>query len=310
MKVHYGSPDEEAPEEVVSVDGLHPDGLHLSNRPGNETPDRFRADLSTECAWRFIRSVPDTRDRTVVLERFETDAITAAVSLSDPEAAEPWEDVLVGTARAGAFHEYPGDRALRLHLLIQGYRYGEESPLTFKMDGREAAERDAIAARVVLGLLPDVVDRLYEYESVWWDAWQRIQTDREAVGDGTFEIERSPRLDIVRGPRIPHPLAVNEVQEAPYVLLVAEGDGHPTYRLDAAYHAWADTVERPSIPIPDLAPVAQALEGDDRPDARWQCGPSEQTPATTLLRGFDSAYEVDEVRKRVVQTIAGRREPA
>ena len=134
---------------AISCDGLVPGAaLDLTHWQGNRTPQRFKADTSTEIALNFVVS-PEAREQwasaVAVNNHFDTDGVLSVWTLLDPEGALARRDLLVAAAEAGDFDEWPAlDRGLWLDAAIRAVGSG--------------AADDAAAYQTVLSQLPELID--------------------------------------------------------------------------------------------------------------------------------------------------------
>lgn len=307
MEFRYYEPSLEHAAKI-SVDGLCPDSLHLSHRPGNATPGRYKADLSVEIARRFVDDPDDPRaDHDLVVDdRFDTDGLFGVWTVLQPRESEPHADLLADAAAAGDFAEWPTDEAVQLDLLVEEYRHGPESPLSFKVDDWGPARADAVIFEVLLEMLPALLGQVGDYEYVWWDAWERLTADRDGFADGTFTCRSEGPVTRVEGPRLPAATATADACDGPLYLYAVERQDGTGYRLDAAYHSWAETVDRPTVDVPDVRPLAAELNGLDEGDGRWMVDGYADRGPTEMLRYTDargrlaaSTLGPDEVQDRV-----------
>lgn len=273
-------------EGAVAVDAPLPTEVHLSNRPGNATPDAYRADLVVEMAL----ALADDADRlaeldVVTTDRYTTEAVLAAWALSDPEGARARRGLIVDAAASAAFKEPVPEEALTLDLMIDQYRYGAESPLAFKFDEWGPRQADETILRVVFESLPNLFDQVDDYRYAWVDAHDRIRADRQAYADGTFVTTEEGPVTLVEAPRDPVPRATRAAVDSPFYLFAVDDDGGHRYRLDAVYHAWAETVERPSVEVPDLEGLASDLDADEPAGrGRWRREAIPDRGPTEVLR--------------------------
>ena len=85
---------------AISCDGLVPGAaLDLTHWHGNQTPQRFKADTSTEIALNFVVS-PEAREQwagaVAVNNHFDTDGVLSVWTLLDPDHLS-WHDRLSET---------------------------------------------------------------------------------------------------------------------------------------------------------------------------------------------------------------------
>lgn len=298
-------------EGVVAVDAPLPATVQLCNRPGNDTSDAYRADLVVEMALRLV----DDADRlaeldTVTTDRYTTESVLAAWTLTDPDAARERRDLLVDAAASAAFKEPVPEEALTVDLMIQQYRYGDESPLAFKVAEWGARQSDRTILEVVTESLPNLFDQVGDYRYAWVDAYEAIERDREAYGDGSFATRGDGPVTLVEAPRYPSPRATSAALETPFYLFAVDADDGWRYRLDAVYHAWAQTVDRPRVEVPDLDGLVEDLDAAEPGSATWRADGLPEAGPTELLRstGRDgtpraSGLEPDDVLARVADAL-------
>lgn len=297
---------------VVAVDAPLPATVQLCNRPGNATPQAYRADLVVEMALKLVDDADRLADLdTVTTDRYTTEAVLAAWTLIDPDAARERRALLVDAAASAAFREPVPDEALKVDLMIEQYRYGEEAPLAFKVAEWGDRRSDRTILEVVVESLPNLFDQVGDYRYAWVDAYEAIERDREAYEDGTFASREDGPVTLVEAPRYPSPRATRDALETPFYLFAVDaGDGW-RYRLDAIYHAWAETVERPRVEIPDLDGLVADLDEAEPGSTRWRREGLPVAGPTELLRsaGRDgsptaSRLEPDDVLARVADALA------
>lgn len=312
--------DLEHVEGKVGVDGLIPNSLDLSHWPGNRTPDRWKADTSTEIALNFARDpdAPWGDHDLVVNNHFDTDGVLSAWVLVDPDAALAHADLLVAAAEAGDFQEYTTDAGVQLDLVVEAYRHHPESPFAFKVETWDDEQADAMITEVLLEMMPNLFGQVDEYEFLWWDAWTALQADRRAFAGGEFTTVQDGAVTLVLADRFPDRRAVSEACDGPFYLLAAEQpwgskEMGTAFRLDAAYHSWADTVDRPAVEVPDPSGVLADLNrAEPAKQGRWMADGYAGQGLTEVLRFTDaagaalpSALDADEVHGMVAAGIAG-----
>lgn len=312
---HY-TPSMEHDDRKVGVDGLIPNSLHLSHWPGNETPDRWKADTSTEIALNFAADpdAPWGDHDTVTNDHFDTDGVLAAWVLVEPDAARDHADLLVAAAEAGDLQEYTTDTGVQLDLLVEAWRHHPESPFAFKVEEWDDDRADAVITEVLLEMMPNVFGQLDEYEFLWWDDWKALQDDRDAFDRGEFATTQDGPVTLVEATRWPRAQAISEACTGPFYLLAVEepwaSKGRAVaYRLDAAYHSWADTVDRPPVEVPDLGPLLGELNrAEPAKKGRWMADGYADQGLTEVLRFTDvdgEALPSGQEPEDVLATVAG-----
>lgn len=296
---------------VVAVDADLPATVQICHDRGHSTPDRLRADLAVEMAFKLVDD--DLYDDLTVAatEGYGSDRLLATWVLRDPETARRHRDLLVDAAASGDYLEYRSDAGVKLDLLVDQYRYGDESPLSFKLDDWPAPVADETVLEVLLETLPNLLDQVDDYQYVWWDAWKRVLDDDDAFQDGVFETTVGDDVALIEGPYFPGPRAATHHVDADHYLYAVDGGDGTAYRLDAAYHAWADVVDREPVPIPDVADLAAELNrGEPAKTGRWMEDGYTDRGRTELLRFAEadgstppSGWAPGDVHERVVEAI-------
>jgi hypothetical protein len=241
---------------AISCDGLVPGAaLDLTHWQGNRTPQRFKADTSTEIALNFVRS-PEARDQwagaVVVNNHFDTDGVLSVWTLIGPEQALARRDLLIAAAEAGDFDEWPAlEQGLWLDAAIRALG--------------SAAGDDAAAYANVLAQLPDLIEGLDDRADLWGAEWDALQAALGSLESGHLHAERHGAIGLLihanGQPEAPGPLLARRfLPEASRYLLAFEEDGNLFgYRYERPRYAWADTVVRRILPEPDVPALLESL---------------------------------------------------
>jgi hypothetical protein len=171
---------------AISCDGLVPGAaLDLTHWQGNRTPQRYKADTSTEIALNFVgspESVEEWADAVVVNNHFDTDGLLSIWVLLNPEQAVAYRDLLIAAAEAGDFDERPAlDRGLWLDAAIRAL-------------GSSASD-DATAYQTVLPQLPELIQRLDERRDLWGREWDDLEAAVAALEANRLLARRLLQID-------------------------------------------------------------------------------------------------------------------
>lgn len=261
-------------EPVVSVDGAWgAPGLNLSHWPGNETPAELKRDLSTGCAFAFVRLEPQRREQlsagcvAIANNHVDTDGVCATYVLRHPQAALEREDELLAAAEAGDFFHVPSEEAFVADAIVTGLAKGRP---------HERAYLDTLER------LPAILaGQVAEHEALWRGPLERLNRDRA-------RLERAARDDLVHlelsiwtgsteaEPFAPGRHALFAATAADRALAIGPGGDGTTYRLIVNTTSWFDLPSRDPLPRPDLEALAtrlNELEGTAG-DLRWRAQPS------------------------------------
>ena len=219
----------------------------------------------------------------VANDHIDADGLLAMALACRPELAARHAALLIGAAEAGDFAAWPGAPAFRLMLrLHQLIRTEQAAGGTWQQRccARVAADLDALIAE---SAQPDPA-RDAQVAQV------EATRARLAGGDG-FRVVRSGRLATIAWQcRLGHAwdafLGVHQPDDLPicaldgvapvatWQLLAERSAGGTVYVLDAPRHAWAQTVRRPAVAIPDLARLAGDLQRRESGGCRWVARPA------------------------------------
>ncbi|HYG79936.1 MAG TPA: DUF6687 family protein, partial [Pyrinomonadaceae bacterium] len=191
---------------LLSVDGTVDDALHLSHWAGNTTPEELRADTSTEIALNFVNwRGRDEWARGVEVatnNHFDADGVLSVWTVLNGERAKGLRGELIAAAEAGDFSEFPGERAVRVAVLLQGgdnpFVPGVNSPLAEQLAGGGPLD-ESRAYELVLPEVERVLTRTDEFEPLWREGWDGIARGLEsfARGDSRVEEDAESRLSLV-----------------------------------------------------------------------------------------------------------------
>ena len=292
----------------LSVDGTVDNSIHFSHWQGNRTPADVKADTSTEIALNLVTS-PKRDELTQGIElvtnnHFDTDGVLSVWTVMTGERAANYRDVLIAAAEAGDFSEYSTETGIRISLAIQGSDQASPnesgSPIVRVLAG-EAFDDDDDARAYEL-LLPEVerlLGNINDYEPLWRDGWQQIETACSSFEKGESRVTEYPdsRMSLITlAPEIFHGGVFNPTKHAaPYTAISRFARGQlyliaiPTtggwfYRLDYPYYSWAETLVRPQIQRHDFGNTLQRLNERDSNDVgTWRLDNREMTSLAKFL---------------------------
>lgn len=240
-----------APPAAVSCDGLVAGAaLHLSHWAGNQTPERYRRDTSTESALAYAAEPDDAALEVVVNNHVDTDGILSCWALVRPDEAARHAPLLVAAAEAGDFEEWPDDdRGLWLDAAVRHLA--------------EAAGDDTLAYPAVFAELDALCRDLEGRRALWQDEWQTLTAGLERVRTGAVSVAAHGKVTLFvhgRGEQeLPGPVVFRHTPRGTTRLVLAfeQDDGTWEYRIERPRHAWAETVVRPRLPSPPAAALAR-----------------------------------------------------
>ena len=279
----------------LSVDGIVPNSVHFSHWQGNETNDSIYADTSTEIALNLV-AAPNRDEMTKGIElvtnnHFDTDGVLSVWTVLNGERALDFKELLIAAATAGDFSEFTNERAVRVSLSIQGSDNpiadeDPSSPLAKYLAGK-SVEDDAESYALVLPQVENLLRNTNDYEPLWRDAWNRIETALDSFAKGVSSVveDEEIKLSIVTlAPETFSPNGFNPTRHAvPYTAISNYARGQlfliatPTtenrwyYRVDYPYYSWAVTIVRPRIVRKDFSELIVRLnETEKNSNGKWK----------------------------------------
>jgi hypothetical protein len=301
------------PVRKLSIDGTVSNSIHFSHWEGNLTPESVKADTSTEITLNLVGS--SERERLtegielVTNNHFDTDGVLSVWTVLTGERALELREKLIAAAEAGDFSEYSSPDGVRASIVIQGSDAavpGEDasSPLARHLGGGAATD-EARAYELILPEVERVLSRTDDYEFLWRDVWQRIETAMESFARGESKVEEDAATGLSLVTLAPglygsHGFSPTR-HNAPFTAISAHARGQVflvalpmmngwSYRIDYPYYSWAETIVRPRIERRDFAPLVARLNELEQHKAdggsaegRWALDRNEMTSAVKFL---------------------------
>jgi hypothetical protein len=271
-----------AGRDVISVDGLAPNGPNFSHWPGNRTPHDLKRDTSTGIALALadLGEAP-RRGRLggleiVVNDHFDTDGVLACHAVLDPESALRHRQLLVATATCGDFQVFTTEDALAIDLALSAVG-SDDGPFGDRLRGLTGASRGQMQYELALAATPGLLaaprSRMEWIATEFAAELEHLEIARTKRVGLEFDPELS--LAIVRTAAPLRRRAINTVagDMLRVLMIVPHGSGH-LYLLHERVESWFELVSRPPLPRHDLAPLATRLDDLESPesDPRWRAG--------------------------------------
>jgi hypothetical protein len=285
----------------LSIDGTVANAVHFSHWEGNETPASVKADTSTEIALNLVGS-PNRDELTQGIElvtnnHFDTDGVLSVWTVMTGSRALDLRDELIAAAEAGDFSEFTGENAVRASIVIQGSDEPMDeagSPLARHLSGGAAFD-DARAYELLLPEVERVLTRIYDYEFLWREVWERIVAamesfEREASRVEEFNDEKLSLITLAHDIYSSHGFkptkhgapftAISRYARGQLYLIARPLSNGWSYRMDYPYYSWAETIVRPRIVRRDFnALVARLNELERDASGTWEVDKSELSSA-------------------------------
>lgn len=262
-------------EPNVVVDGTGTDGtvLVLSHWKGSGSPEPLADDLSTQIVFNYLtRPQMHVAAEMVSNNHFDEDGLCGIYALVDPEDALRRREQLIDVARAGDFGVVRDRHAARVSMALMAYEDEDRSPLSPEALNLPYEQFCGVLYRETLALLPRLLDDVDPWRHLWQDEDAHLSETLQAIHDGRIVIEERPDIDLAivtvdeDFDDDPHEMGINTSTACLRVLTV----GVPEPALRLRYETWVDYRSRPTMPRPELKPLAERLSAED--DTEWLAG--------------------------------------
>jgi hypothetical protein len=300
----------------LSVDGMSPRGPNLSHWPGNRTPRRFRADLSTGICLRFARSPRDVQSAfldgaTVVLnDHYDTDGFLSLLAVLRPKVALAREERLLAAAATGDFQTFQTRHAFAIDRIVKHLADGSLPEVAAEFDGLDGAARSLARYRWLLAHAELVLDEPATFAACYQDELDRVETQIQAALNGAIERELVPsaHLSILTTHTDVDRMVLNTFAAAYRVLHVRVADDGTRFRFHDRTESWFEMVTIAPPARRDLRPLAERLqveEGEHGP-GRW-CADPPTEPVPELYFGLPGDQEYGAVTRSLLPSRLDRR---
>ena len=330
---HAGLPS--APELHLSVDGVRPHGPNLSHWPGNRTPPRWKADLSTGICLAFARAPASEQTaflagaEVVLNDHYDTDGFLSLLAILRPDVAIAHEEVCLAAAATGDFQVFTTARAFAIDRIVAHLADPARSPLAFQLTARREPERSFARYSWLLEHAAAVLTEPERWAPLYERELAVVQQELVAARQGMLQrrLYHHVGLAVLHSAGPLHPITRNTLAGAYRVLHVEAAAGGPIYRYSDRTESWFETVTLAAPPRRDLRALQrrlQALEearagGQGGADGAQWCADPPEHPLAELWHGVPAPPSFDagprtalpsrltpgEVERAVVEFFAG-----
>ncbi len=287
---------------------MTPHGPNLSHWPGNRTPAKWKADLSTGIALRFARAPAHERQQfigdaeLVVNDHYDTDGFGSLLAVLRPDLAFAREELLLAAAATGDYGSWQTWRGFAIDRIVANLA-GAASPVRgafFGVNGAEALSQKRYAW--LLEHANAVLDQPGQFAALYADEMARVQQEIAGGLAGAIERRAFPQIGLAvlttRGAC--HRMTLNTLAAAYRVLHVqCDADG-VRYRYHDRTESWFELVTFQPLPRVDLRPLAALLAAmePEAGGASWNAdAPGEPIPE--LYFGVPSAQAYGQLTREL-----------
>lgn len=274
----------------VMVDALRSGStvLELSHWPGNRTPARYKADVSTQIVMSLLAADECAQVlagvETVSCDHFDVDGLLSVWAMTAPRVALGQRRHVESVALVGDFDVYRGEAAVKSCLALEAAADAVAGSAEFRAAPDTTTASEILFSRV-LEVAADCLSEPERWRESWWREWEHVLFSLRYLDAHPDAIEEHPHLDlaVVRSPAYLHQYAVNARTD---LLHVAESTADGRHRLRFRYESFVDLQSRTAGPRIRGDVLAGELNQLD-PGGTWLCDPPDS--ATPCLQRFAAA---------------------
>jgi hypothetical protein len=290
----------------LSVDGMTPAGPNLSHWPGNRTPPRWKADLSTAIALRFARASRSEQAEfladaeLVVNDHYDTDGFGSLLAVLQPDVAFAHEELLLAAAATGDFACWQTWRGFAIDRTIAGLA-SADSPVRAAFAG--IADPDALALaryRWLLEHAEAVLRGTGQFSPIYERELALVQEQLAAGLGGSIDRRRfaAAGLAVLTTRDQCHRLVLNTLAAAWRVLHVRHDQDGVCYRYHDRTESWFELVSVPVLARVDMRPLATHLNSLEPPhDGACWVADAPTEPIPELYFGVPAAQPYGELTR-------------
>ena len=301
----------QTPDWHLSVDGMSPRGPNLSHWPGNRTPPKWKADLSTGICLNYARASTAEQEEFlagathVLNDHYDTDGFLSLLSVLAPEVALPREKNLIAAAATGDFQAFQGEAAFAVDRIVLNLA-APHSPIAHEFAGLTQAAKDSRRYAWLLDRAEELLDR-----PETWTALYQAELDLVSaqLADRQVGCEIHPELGlaVVRSTNPLERLVVNTRAGSCYRVLHFQTTPAGTlYRYHDRTESWFEVHTFAPPPRLDLSTVRDELvareaacdRGHSDTPSQW-CLDEATEPVPELYHGLPSGQEYGQLTRQL-----------
>ncbi|ALJ00135.1 DUF6687 family protein [Rufibacter tibetensis] len=264
-------------QPAVVVDSFHPNGLVLSHWREAPTPAELREDTSAGMVLQALKqNWPDLQKyQYVTANHFDIDAFVGVWALLHPEQALEHEETLRQMALIGDFRELDLEAPFAKEALkLVCWLNSEEKAKFYPPFGAEELEENEVVASIpkfqyFLEVFLDVLLNTALFQQVWEPEFELVLQGYKQVNGVKSKIIQNQALGlvIIQTPAPVHYYALFSSTTGYDIVVSCYPENR--YELECKYTTWVDLESRPTLPRPDLRPLAKYLNTLEKTGYTW-----------------------------------------
>jgi hypothetical protein len=288
---------------------MTPRGPNLSHWPGNRTPPKWKADLSTQICLAFARAPQGEQEafldgaEVVLNDHYDTDGFLSLLAVLRRELAQDREELIVLAAATGDFQAFQTPRSFAVDRIVLNLADPERTPLGAQFQDLGDGEKALARYRWLLEHAEQVLGEPESLAALYEDELALVQGQLEACGKGALQRTFHPPcgLAVLRSDRPLVRMVLNTLAGAYRVLQILQGPEGMCYRYHDRTESWFELVTLSPLPRRDLRPLARQLEEmeGDRGGGGWFADPPTE-PVPEVYFGNASAQEYGKITRELL----------
>ena len=254
--------------------------LTLSHWPSNHTPQRYKANLSTQSAFRYLREGnPVGEARIVTSDHFDLDGLASIYAFLSPASALRHQDLLIDVARLGDFSRGTSPQALRVAFTLNSLAAQAKRPGVLDADTALLQ-----TYRAVLPQVGHVLEHPGQYAHCYVEGMHHLARSERLLSHPETRLVEYKDVDLAVF-HLPAVLVTDHLDyQQPYfglsniafhnrtrcgVVAIVHG---AALEVRQRYESWVERISEIPRPRRDLAIFTRALQQDEREGCTWHYG--------------------------------------
>lgn len=262
-------------EKTLSVDGVFESEKNISHWPGNFTPEKYKADTTTEMMFKLLKS--DAKEflediDTVSNNHFDSDGVISAFCLIKPDYTLAHEKELCNIATTGDFKEFTTEDALKADIILMKLIDPANSPIKEKLNGLPFSEMMQLCYEKAFELLPKIIANPERFKDLYKDEFKFYQDSENLfeTHQAIFSNYGDCNLSVIESSSELHKVCKYSYSEFDTILTSIKKQDGKLYEIEYKRHTWFDTT-RDSVERKKFEPLAEKLnqiEGNE--NGNWK----------------------------------------
>ncbi|UII68965.1 hypothetical protein LVW35_14780 [Pseudomonas sp. HN11] len=254
--------------------------LTLSHWPSNKTPVRYKANLSTQSVFSFLKEGANVDGAQIVTsDHFDLDGLASIYAFLSPSHAMHHQQLLIDIARLGDFSRGESPQALKTAFVLNSLAAKVQLPGNIDADTALL-----LSYRAVLPLVEEVLDHTERYEHCYLLGMDHLARSERLLSHPDMQLVEYPEIDLAvfHLPAAISPKPLN--YQRPYlglsniafhnrtrcgVLAIIHGS---VLEVRQRYESWVERISGIPRARRDLAIFARALQQDEKEEGVWRYG--------------------------------------